>query len=1066
MQAIRGGKVFCAAAALVLAAVPCWGQGTSGTILGTVADPTGGVVPDVKVTVLNLETNAERTTTTDVLGTFRFAGLPIGSYRITAEKAGFSKYVQGPVTLTVNQQAEFRITLQVGAVAETVQVSTEAPLLNTTTAEVGVRFDERRISELPLTPNRNILQLALSVAGVSQLAQGQSEFAAGGVAFSVNGMRTRGNNFMVDGQDSNDPSVSGLIQEINNPDLVAEFRLVTNQFSPEFGRSAGSVVNIVTKSGTNSPHGSAFWFHNDNHLNSRNNQQEVRNAQGQPLFEKAPYRVENQFGGTAGGPLIRDKTFLFGSLQRWTDRQLGTGTTINGVPTEAGRQLLQSLAGNRPQVQALLRFLPAAQAPLPNAFANATVGTRTERIPLGSLSGSIPVLHNDWQWSGRVDHRLSDRHQLGGRYLHNDRFRGGFSSQATPPGYASVVPSRRQAATAFLTSTVTPHVVNEFRASYQRLGTTTTAADPSSETIPSIEIPELGLTGFNAAQSRTAIGLAVNLPQFRFNNTYQLQDTVSWIKGTHALKFGLDFRRNHVKSFFFPTVRGLLRYPTLQRFIDDNAEAANINKPLPGGDPIQYYEWDDYFWFIGDEWRVKPSLTLSYGIRYESHGQAVRSLLPMNQRIIAAAGGDQRYALFPVPNADRNNFQPRFGFNWAPRTSEEGFLGKLTGGNKLVFRGGYSRTNDYAFINIALNVASSFPFVAAINNSNFQDAFVRLPNLVPTGLNPNTLTRTIVADDFRSPIAEQFSSEIQREFGGNWVARFGWIATKGTGLFQTIDGNPAQPRTSAAQPLVRVDPTRGVIRLRANAASSIYHAFQTSLEKRLSRSWTMAAHYTWSAFIDDASEIFNPAVSGDVAVSQDSFNRRADRGRSTYDRPHRFTSNFVYELPWMQNQPGAAGRILGGWQINGFVTAQAGPPFTPLAGVDPTGALAGIDGLVGNSIRPNLNTSLDLSSMKLEDILLQGGRTLFSPLVPGQRVGLAGRNILRGDGILNIDFGVIKNIKTFEGHRFQVWAAFYNLSNTRNFGIPESRINSVNWGNQWGSDGGNRRVVMALRYVF
>ena len=595
--------MLAALAAVMVMAPGAFAQGTSGAILGTVTDSTGALVPDAKVTALNLDTNAERAGATDALGAFRFQALPIGNYQVAIERPGFSKYVQGPITLTVNQQAELRVTLQVGAVAETVQVSADAPLLNTTTAEVGVRFDERRISELPLTPNRNVLQLALSVAGVSQRAEGQSEFTAGGVAFSVNGMRTRSNNFMIDGQDSNDPSVAGLTQQINNPDIVAEFRLITNQFSPEFGRAAGSVVNIVTKSGTNSYHGSAFWFHNDNHLNSRNNQDKAL-VSGQPKFAAAPFRIENQFGGTVGGPVLKDRTFFFGSLQRWTDRQLGSGTTINGVPTEAGRQLLQSLAGSRPQVQALLKFLPPAQSPL-NLTAPLTVGGRSERIPLGSLSGATSVKFDDWQWSGRGDHRLSGRHQLGGRYLYDNRLSSG-SGQATPAGLTNIVPSRRQALTFYLTSTPSPSVVNEFRASWQRFSSTTTAADPSSESIPSIEIPELGLTGFNAATTRTAIGLGVNLPQFRFNNTYQLQNTTSWIRGAHAIKFGLDFRRIDVKSFFFPTIRGLLRYPTLQRFVDDNAEAANINKPLPGGQAIQYYEWDDYFLFIGDEWRALP----------------------------------------------------------------------------------------------------------------------------------------------------------------------------------------------------------------------------------------------------------------------------------------------------------------------------------------------------------------------------------------------------------------------------------------------------------------------------
>jgi len=1041
----------------ILLASSAWAQGTSGAILGAVTDATGAVVTEAVVRVVNLDTNAERSLITDLGGSFRFQGLPIGNYQVAVEKPGFSRYVQGPITLTVNQQADLRITLQVSGVVEVVQVSADATLLNTTTSEVGVRFDERRIAELPLTPNRNVLQLALSVAGVSQRAEGQTGFTAGGVSFSVNGMRFRSNNFMVDGQDSNDPSVAGLTQTINNPDIVAEFRLITNQFSAEFGRAAGSVVNIVTKAGTNSFHGSAFWFHNDNHLNSRNNQDKAL-VSGKPKFASAPFRIENQIGGTVGGPVLKDRTFFFGSLQRWSDRQLGSGTTINGVPTAEGRQLLQSLAGARPQVQALLKYLPAAQAPL-NQSVPLTVGGRSERIPVGSLSGSTSSKFDDWQWSGRLDHHLNDKNHLGGRYLYDNLLNSG-SGQATPPGLTTVVPSRRQAMTFYATSTPTARLVNEFRASYQRFSSTTTAADPSSESIPSLEIPELGLVGFNAATTRTAIGLAVNLPQYRFNNTYQLQNSTSWIQATHAIKFGIDLRRIDVKSFFFPTVRGLLRYPTLQRFVDDNAQDLNINKPLTGGSEIQYYEWDDYFLFLMDEWRVRPSFTLTYGLRYETPGNAIDSLLPSNRQIIAAAGGDQRYSLAPIPKRDANNFQPRVGFNWAPRTREEGLLGRLTGGNRLVFRGGYSRTNDYAFINIALNVASSFPFVAAINRSNVPNAFTVLPTLAPTGLDPNTLTRTVVDSNFRAPLAEQYSLEIQREFRDNWVARVGWIATKGTGLYQTIDGNPRLPFSTA-----RVNPNIGVIRLRANAASSTYHALQTTLEKRLTRGFALAAHYTWSAFIDDASEIFNP-TSGEVAVSQDSFNRRADRARSSYDRPHRFSSNFVYELPWLQQQQGAYGRILGGWQINGFITSQAGNPFTPLNGSDPSGALAGIAGLVGDAIRPNVNTNQDVASMSVESLLRAGGRSLFTTLGSGQRVGNSGRNILKADGIFNVDFGVIKNVRILENHRLQIWAAFYNLANTRNFGIPEGRVSSVNFGNQWGTDGGNRRVVMALRYVF
>jgi hypothetical protein len=323
---------------------------------------------------------------------------------------------------------------------------------------------------------------------------------------------------------------------------------------------------------------------------------------------------------------------------------------------------------------------------------------------------------------------------------------------------------------------------------------------------------------------------------------------------------------------------------------------------------------------------------------------------------------------------------------------------------------------------------------------------------------------------------------------------------------------------SAANPL-RVDPTRGIIRLRCNCASSIYHSLQTSLEKRLSRNFSAGLHYTWSAFIDDASEVFNPQPQGEVAVPQDSFNRRADRARSSYDRPHRFTGNFVYEFPFFREQQGLAGHFLGGWQANAFFTLQSGAPFTVLNGVDPTGALDGIDALVGRAIRPNQYLSMDVSQMRVEDLFVidqqlrrqaiqqaqqflvnnpnasvgpipitlqttifaipQGrieldkktGKNVvvvdFPGLSAGQRLGSVGRNTLRGDGIANIDFGIIKNTRIVEGHNLQFRAEFYNATNTRNFGTPNSQVNSgANFLNQWATNGGNRRIVMALRYTF
>ncbi|MGH9902146.1 MAG: hypothetical protein ACRD68_10105, partial [Pyrinomonadaceae bacterium] len=534
-------------------------------------------------------------------------------------------------------------------------------------------------------------------------------------------------------------------------------------------------------------------------------------------------------------------------------------------------------------------------------------------------------------------------------------------------------------------------------------------------------------------------------------------------------------------------------YRDLDLFVRDQATRFNINKDLPGVERILHLDWHDFFFFVQDEWKVRPNFTLNLGLRYENPGQPIGDLVDHNQPVLAAAGNDPRYRVGPIPGRDTNNFQPRFGFNWNPRTGDGSFMNFLTGGDKLVIRGGYTRTHDYVFTNIALNIWSSFPFVAAVSSI----PSVSIPDIDPatglrrtdpnTGLplsvtvlpgaytalsappfNPDTVNRTVVDDNFHTPVYDSFSLEAQRELTNDLVMRVGYVGTKGSGLFESVDANPTIigcTGANAANNFCRTIPRQGPTRLRTNSGNSIYHSLQTSLEKRISRGFSAGLHYTWSSFIDSASEIFNVS-SGEVAVAQDSYNRRADRGRSSFDRPHRLTGNFVYELPFFQEQRGFTGHLLGGWQINSFFSLQSGSPFTPLNGSDPAGALASISSLVGNSIRPNLNTTLDLSNMTVEEIVRAGGASLFRAVTAAQRVGNVGRNSLRSDGINNIDIGILKNTNIGESQRLQIRADFFNATNSRDFGIPESRINSNNFLNQWGTNGGNRRVIVGLRYVF
>jgi hypothetical protein len=1039
-------------------------QATTGTIEGIVKDNQELAVPGATLTVRNVDTNVSRSLVSSGDGSYRFLNMPVGNYEIAVELTGFARYVRAGITLAVNQVAVVEVELRPAALTELVQVSADAPLLNTTTSEVGVRFDTQRVAELPVMGSRNIFTLARSAPGVSELASGQTNFASGTseANFSSNGARLRSNNIMIDGQDSNDPSVTGRQQPINNTDIVQEIRLITNQFAAEYGRAAGSIMNVVTKSGTNDFSGTAFWFHNDNDLNSRSN---LDKAAGRT---EAPYRVENQVGGTLGGPLDRGRTFFFGSFQRWTDRRLGSGFTLDGAPSEAGRAVLQSVATGRPQVQALLDHLPAGT---PNGrSATFTLAGQTYVVPLSSMTGSSSQMLNNNQGTVRVDHQLTPSHTLVGRYLLSDTSTDNTGTvQVTPPGLTANSPANSHSLNLWTNSVFGSNTSNEFRVAWSHLGTVTEADDPKSLEIPSLEITELGMTQFNNATSRTAIGLAVNLPQFRYNDTYQVQNNLSQVRGNHLLKAGFDVRRQYVKSFFFPTIRGLLRYATLNTFVNDLAEAANINKPLPGGEEVNYYRWWDQYYYVQDDWRL-GTLSLNLGLRYELPGNNIESLIDLNERILQANNNNQVYALNPVPGTDKNNFQPRLGFAWAPTTERGGMVGWLTGGDRFVIRGGYARTNDFAFLNIALNIVSSFPYVAAINRSNLSNAFSLLqstPPGVPAGTDPNQLTRTVVAEDFRAPQYDQFSLGIERQLAQDLALRVGYVGTFGNDLFQTLDGNPRLPFSTQRQ-----DPSRGVIRLRANTAESWYHSLQTQLDKRFSHGVSAGVHYTWSRFEDTASEIFNPSA-GEVAVAQDSFDLPAEKGRSTYDRPHRLAGNFVWELPWRTSQEGLAGKILGGWQLSSFFTLQSGGPFTVLNGSDPTGALAGIDGLVGNAIRPNLNTNLDLSNMTVEEIRAAGGASLFRPLCgnpsptcAGERVGNVPRNSLRADGVVNVDLAFMKNTRFANGQNVQFRVEMFNATNTRNFGIPDGRINSANFLNQWATNGGNRRIWAALRYTF
>jgi hypothetical protein len=380
-----------------------------------------------------------------------------------------------------------------------------------------------------------------------------------------------------------------------------------------------------------------------------------------------------------------------------------------------------------------------------------------------------------------------------------------------------------------------------------------------------------------------------------------------------------------------------------------------------------------------------------------------------------------------------------------------------------VVRGGYARAYDANFMNLNTNALYTFPFSFTSNVSG-PGAFQAIVNATfPTNIQPHQSSRTEISPQLRAPATDQFSLDVQRALTPDLLIQMAYIRTRGTGLLQVIDGNPCTAGRNCRPPFFgnRVDPNREVIQIYSNAGSSTYDAFQASVSKRLTGGFSAGVHYTWSSFIDDGSDIFAPSPS-EIPVAQDPFNRRGERARSSYDRPHRLTGNFVLELPGYGRQRGLVGHILGGWQINSVFTFQSGAPFTVSLGSDPGCAVCGIS----TSVRPNLNTNLNLSNMTITEVREAGGRALFRNVSSAERVGDARRNLLRADGVRLADIGFIKNSRVSERVELQLRADMFNAFNERNFGIPASTWSQPGFLNQWATDGGNRRIVIGARLKF
>ncbi|HXE92163.1 MAG TPA: TonB-dependent receptor [Terriglobales bacterium] len=920
---------------LLLGANLAFAQGiVTGTITGTVEDQQGAVISGATVTAREVNTNREFKTESDATGRFSLRALPVGTYRVSIEAANFNKLTLEQVPVNIARDTDLGArTLTVGA-TEVVNVESTPPQIESTTTQISSTFQSKDVTTLPVGTGFD--SLALLVPGVA--SAGDAGFSNNnGADISANGQRGRSNNFLVDGQSNNDNSIAGPLLFIGNPDVVGEFQIITN-YSAEFGRNVGSVINYVTKNGTNAFHGTLFEFHQNSLFDSHTNEEKsgvfgfCQSGQdpvttGCTPVEKAPKYIDNKFGGTIGGPIVRDKMWFFAS-QYW-QRIRTAGATFSSAPfstpTPAGIAALQAAFPGNTAVAALSTFGPysvpvgtTATAGTPTTL-TVSDGVTSVPVEFAPISRFLSQPSNNYELLGRYDWQVTDKDRFFARYLFQKQIftnASAFSGNDFAAGAFVDVPSQTQQIGVDWTRTFTSRFVNTFRFNYLRadIGFEDGGFAGCSRADLTNCPTRIGLGGLNLAFGQNA-----GFPQGRLINNSQWQDNASWVLGRHTLKLGGEYVRQRSPSPFLPNINGTFTYSAatagcpvasgpsgqecaFSRFLQNTTTTFQ----LADGNPVTNFKEQDVAVYFQDEWRVKDNLTLILGLRYEFFQQAINLL--HDQSVARQTGPNpfwdptlplDRTTVGAVPN-DVNNFAPNVGFAWTPRFWE-GLFGK----DQTVIRGGFRIAYDPAFYNIFLNVATSAPSLnlGTINTpvaipagaTTFTGTELRpaLLALIPTGagIDPGFRTWTTVDPNFHNPYSQQWNLGVQRQITNKVAAEVRYVGNHSVGLFQSVNGNPAlntliangfgslipaglTPCTDATGGLgggpmpgfasgYANCNNRNVIQ-RGNYAFSIYHSLQSRLDIQNWHGLTARINYTFSKTIDNASEVFSTLAGGNT----------------------------------------------------------------------------------------------------------------------------------------------------------------------------------------------------------
>lgn len=1029
-------------------AAPAFGQST-GTILGTVRDASGGVVPGATVTIVEVDTNASRSVITDAQGSYIVPNLDIGTYRVTAELTGFERLVQEGIRLQTGQQARVNLVIRLGDITAEVTVQGKSLLISTDDSTLGGVIGQQQVAELPLD-GRNFAQLAHLLPGVNGGLVGNAvnQLFGSGIGISALGQRDLDNNITLDGAPLHN-SINNATRFLPSLDAIQEFNVQTGIYSAEFGGQSGAQVNIALKSGTNQFHGTLFHF-------MRNDKFDARDFFSAPTAPKLPLR-SNQFGGVLTGPIRRDQTFFMVNYEGLRERRSGPGLGV--VPTSAMRAGDFSavptpirdpatggvFAGNRipssrfsPQGVALLGFIPVANL---GDDARPNFRTSNETNDRGN------------QMFARLDHVLSDRHRLFGRY--------GYAGKrvTSPQGLDGTtiedIPTRDENTVATLRSVLGSRLFNELKVSYNRdnfgrgasgpgfgpgivakIGLTGVTTDPALEGLPS-----MGLAGFVGIS-----GLAFD--QRLVDDIIHVADNFSYSRGAHFFKMGLDLQRVAQNITTTRNPRGVISFTgqvTGHSVADLLLGYPHTSTRGIGSPSTHLRQMRSHFYFL-DDWKATKRLTLNLGLRYEYN-----SVVTDRDGKIRSVDFNNNFKLFPEPNvraelyrADRDNVAPRVGLAYRPFSSDRTVI---RAGGGIFYNAPILNTISVAGSNPPFDLQESF-------STNLLSPDLRLSDPFPSGRGQLPAIFNLIGIDpnFQTSYNQAWMMNIQQAFWKGWVADVGYTGSRAVHLDQSFNTNlPPGPGPGALQQR-RPVPTVGDVRRISTDGFSTYHALLTRLEKRFNGQFSLLSSYTLSKTLG----ISYAANIGGI-TPQNPYNLAAEKGLLPHHRKHNLVVSGIYLVPRLDaGKPAAVRHLLNGWQLNSILTVRSGSPLTITTSGNPLNN--------GGAARPNRICDGRLPAS--ERTLSRYFDTSCFVAAPPFTFGNSGRGILEGPGEVKLDVSLFKNVTLGSGRRLELRFEAFNATNTPSFGNPGTSLGTATFGQINSTKATNRELQLAAKIYF